>query len=100
MSGMLVFGLPFVVFLSLALLPPGRQAVWGMAVAALLAAGFRAATGDGFLALLAAAGIALAGVAQGIRALMGDRLNRMAYLAMLPFLYFMALLAVQQFVGA
>jgi hypothetical protein len=100
MTGLLVLGVPLAVFLSLALLPPGRQAVWGMAVAAVLAAGFRAATGDGFLALLAGAGIALAGVAQGLRALLGDRLNRVAYLAMLPFLYLVALLTLQRFVGA
>lgn len=100
MSGLLVLGLPFAVFVSLALLPPGRQAVLGMAVAAVLAALFRAATGDGALALLAGAGIALALVAHGVRALMGDRLSRFAYLAMLPFLYIVALLIVQRFVGA
>ena len=100
MSGLLVLGLPLAVFLSLALLPPGRQALWGLAVAAVLAAGFRAATGHAGLALLAGAGIALAVVAQGIRGLARDRLRRLAYLAMLLFLYLVALLILQRFVGA
>lgn len=100
MSGLLVLGLPLAVFLSLALLPPGRQALWGLAVAAVLAAGFRAATGHAGLALLAGAGVALAALAQAIRGLAGDRLNRLAYLAMLPLLYLVALLTLQRFVGA
>jgi hypothetical protein len=100
MSGALLLGLPGAVFLSLALLPPGRQALWGLAVAAVLAAAFRAATGDAGLALLAGAGVALAAVAQGLRAVLGERLNRLAYLAMLPLLYLVALLIVQRFVGA
>jgi ABC-type uncharacterized transport system permease subunit len=100
MSGLLVLGLPFVVFVSLARLSPGRQAVVGMAVAAVLAALFAAATGDDALALPAGAGIALALLAQGVRALMGDRLSRLSSLALLPFPYIVALPIVQRFPGA
>lgn len=84
MNALLVFGMPLVVFGSLALLPPGRPAVWGLAVAALLAAALRALSGDAVLPMLAGVGIALAAVAQGLRAALGPRLPHRMYLALLP----------------
>ena len=83
MSG-LVLLLPLGVFASLALLPPGRPAVWGLAVAAVLAAAFRALSGDAALPMLAGAGIAMAALAQGARAVLGPRLPHRMYLALLP----------------
>lgn len=91
MNALLVFGLPLVVFGSLALLPPGRAAVWGLAVAALLAATLRALSGDPVLPMLAGAGIALAAVAQGVRAALGPCLPHPLYLAFLPALALTAL---------
>jgi hypothetical protein len=95
MSGLLVLGLPLAVFASLALLPPGRQALLGLAVAAVLAAGFRWSSGEAGLAFLAGAGVAMAALAQGLRAALGARLSRLMYLALLPAIY-MAWLAVLQ----
>lgn len=99
MSG-LVLLLPLVVFGSLALLPPGRPAVWGLAVAALLAAGVRALTGDAVLPMLAGAGIALAALAQGARAALGPRLPQRFYLALLPALPLGALAVFLLLTGA
>lgn len=87
MSGGLVLILPLVVFVSLALLPAGRQALVGLAIAALLAAAFRWMSGAAGLAFLAGAGVAMAALAQGLRAGLGPRLSRLMYLALLPAIY-------------
>lgn len=88
---LLLLGLPLVVFASLALLPGGRPAVWGLAAAAVLAAVVRAASGDSVLPMLAGVGIALAAIAQGLRAMLGPRLPHRMYLALLPALALAAL---------
>lgn len=99
-AAFLVLGLPLAVFASLALLPPGRPAFWGIAVAAGLALAFRLVFGDPVLSALAGAGIALAGIAQLLRALLGARLPHNMYLALLPALALIALVAFQALTGA
>lgn len=102
MSGavLLVLGLPLMVFVSLALLPAGRGAVRGLAVAAVLAALVRALSDDAVLPLLAGVGIVLAAVAQGLRAVLGPRLSHPMYLALLPALALAALAAAPLLTGA
>jgi hypothetical protein len=66
--------LPFVIFLSLALLPRGRPAALGLGVALLALAGLWATTGNGedgdfarVSLTMAAAGVVMAAIAQGLR---------------------------------
>lgn len=86
---------PMVVALSLCLLPPGRQAAAGIGVAtAFLAVLWFAAGGDqdegliGTYAMMAAPGVALAGMAHLTYHIMGPRLPVWGYaLAAIPLLF-------------
>ncbi|MCX7644902.1 MAG: hypothetical protein N2Z62_06350 [Rhodobacteraceae bacterium] len=66
--------LPLVVFVALALLPRGRPAALGLGIAAVVLAGFWATTGEGeggdlgrVALTMAAAGVVMAALAQGLR---------------------------------
>jgi hypothetical protein len=67
---LILFGLPLVAFVSLAMLPPGRPAAIGVAVAAAaVALVVRSMGGEGAAAVgwLWGGAVALAGLAQGLR---------------------------------
>jgi hypothetical protein len=81
----LLIGVPLVVYVSLCLLPMGKPAAIGIAVA-LLAAGLVQRVADDplpqTLATLVIGGVAVAALVQGVRAAIGERLPPFAYPAM------------------
>lgn len=100
MTSLLFLALPLVVYVSLATLPKGRSAAIGLGVALLLLTGLRvAAPMTNAAALLAIAGVAMASVAQGARALLGARLPPKMYLALLGVLPLVGLLILFVTVG-
>ena len=80
---LVLLAIPFAVYLSLCLLPAGRGALIGIGVAAGFCLLFWLANpAVAMLVLLVAAGVAFAALAQGLRVLLGARLTRGAYLAL------------------
>jgi hypothetical protein len=101
MSSLIFVILPLAIYFSLATLPPGRQALIGLGVAiALIAlARFIVPEAQG-LTRLALTGIAMAAVAQGLRAALGARLPRAMYFALLGLLPLLTLLILTFSIGA
>lgn len=101
MTSLLILGLPLVIYLSLAILPTGRPAAAGLAVAgALLVAVYFASPDLGNLLMVALAGAALAALAQALRWLAGPRLATAHYFALLGALPLLALAAIVFSLGA
>lgn len=99
----LLLGVPLAVYVSLCLLPRGKAAAIGIAVA-LLAAGLVARVAADplaqMLAMLATGGVAVAAFVQGVRAALGDRLPPYAYPAMCVVAFPTAAQLFRQFFGA
>jgi hypothetical protein len=101
MTSLLVLGLPLVIYLSLAVLPKGKPAILGLAVAgAMIMAAYVAAPGLGNLRILALGGVGLAALAQTLRWLAGPRLAAAHYIALLGALPLAALAAIMFSLGA
>ncbi len=92
MTNLLFLGLPLVIYLSLATLPKGRPAAVGLAIALVFVATLRLIMPSvGAASFMALAGIAMAALAQGLRAALGPRLSNTMYFALLGVLPLIAL---------
>lgn len=103
MTGLILLAVPLTVYVSLCLLPAGRPAAIGIAVAALVAGiAMRTASDAGVqtLAMLALGGVAVAAFVQGIRAALGPRLPPYAYPAMAVVAFPTAVQLFRQSLGA
>lgn len=84
MGSIVLFALPLVIYLSLATLPKGRSAAIGLGVAVVLLAALRLAVPSAQgAATIALVGVALAAIAQAVRAALGPKLPPKLYLALL-----------------
>lgn len=100
---LLLLGVPLAVYVSLCLLPRGKPAAIGIAVALLAAGIVLQMTADPLpqvLATLAIGGVAVAALVQGVRAAMGDRLPPYAYPAMAVVAFPTAAQLFRPFIGA